>query len=139
MANITREKRENTFFKLVNTIGLCFTSCKLVQNSLFFYFLFFLGRRILFKMSKPPHTIYKFKIWLCLVQLVLTMNRERKKGFDTMGSLNFQFFSFNLVSHDTSVLLDFYFYFLSYLILYFYFVFLFFGGERHKSGTKLHI
>ena len=34
MANATREKRENTFFKLVNAMGLCFTSCKLVQNSI---------------------------------------------------------------------------------------------------------
>ena len=57
-------------------------------------------------MSKPPHTIYKFKIWLSLMQSVLTMNRERKKGFDTMGSLNLQFLQFDLVSHDTSVPLD---------------------------------
>ena len=35
MANVTWEKRENTFSKLVNTMGLCFTSCKLVQNSFF--------------------------------------------------------------------------------------------------------
>ena len=62
MANVTREKRENTFFKLVEYHGALFY--KLQTSSEFFFSFFFFGRRILFKMSKPPHTIYKFKIWL---------------------------------------------------------------------------
>ena len=101
---------------------------------LFLFLIFFWGEEFYLKRLSLP-TLFISLRFGCLVQLVLTMNRERKKGFDTMGSLNFQFFSFNLVSHDISVLLDYF--FLSYLILYFY-VF-FFGGERHKSGTKLHI
>ena len=48
----------------------------------------------------------------------------------------------SLKSHDAIVPLDFFFFlnflFLSYLILCFY-VFCVFGGERHKSGIKLHI
>ena len=54
MANVTREKRENTFFQPSECHGALFY--KLQTGSEFFFF-FFLWRRILFKMSKPPHII----------------------------------------------------------------------------------
>ena len=74
MANVTREKRENTFFKLVNTMGLCFTSCKLVQNSFFLFS--FLGEEFYLKCLSLP-TLFISLRFGCLMQSVLTMNRER--------------------------------------------------------------
>ena len=49
----------------------------------------------------------------------------------------------SLKSHDASVPLDFLF-FIFFLFFYFFFILCFyvfcvFGGERHKSGIKLHI
>ena len=103
MANVTWEKRENTFFKLVNATGLCFTSCKLVQNSSFF---FFLGEEFYVKYLSLPTLFISLRFGCVSCSQFSQWIEKEKKGFDTMVSLNLQFFQFDLVSHDTSVPLD---------------------------------
>ena len=130
MANVTREKRENTFFKLVNATGLCFTSCKLVQNSFFF---FFFGEEFYVKYLSLPTLFISLRFgWVSYNQFSRWIGKEKR---DLIQWDHWIYSSSNLILYP---MIQVFRWILSYLILYFY-VFCVFGGERHKSGTQLHI
>ena len=68
MANETRETRENTFFKLVNAMGVCFWSCKLIlsiQNVQAYPHYYFTGLRFgcLLQSDTMDHCFLLFFVW----------------------------------------------------------------------------
>ena len=94
MINATRETTENIFFMLDIAMGLSFTGCKLIQNSI---------KNFL----SSPHSIYLSNIWICFQQSVFTVWEREKRDlinwiieFDYSSVFLFYFEKLQLYTHD---------------------------------------